>query len=155
MLKYAKLLLVLIALTGPAQYTHAQSDNSSDQAASEGLTLTVFRSPATGLEYRIGHVSAYAGFYPTIFQRDGKARNTNFIRLGVMVYRRPTASSFYISSSYAISLTDGWDNSILNEIGYRWQVSRRFDVRGGGVVLVTERFDEVRLNPSIGFGYSF
>jgi hypothetical protein len=58
------LLLTAAVLPGAARAQPAGRDE-------RGAYLTVFRSPATGIEVRAGHGAAYAGFYPTVIARDG------------------------------------------------------------------------------------
>ena len=122
------------------------------------VTLNLFRAPSTGLEYRVGwfggRVSFHAGYYPTVIKREGKNRSTHFIAIGNTFYFKPEGSTFYTASSYAISLSGGWKDSWLNEVGYKWQISPRWAFRGGAVLLVTGDYKEVRLNPTLGFGMS-
>jgi hypothetical protein len=119
------------------------------KAPERGAYLTVFRSPATGIELRAGHAAAYAGFYPTILGRDGKRGNANFIRAGATYYLKDRGASVYLSPSLLWSLDPNWKNGALTELGFRGPVYRRLNGRIGGAVLTT--FDnQVRVNPTIG-----
>lgn len=120
--------------------------------AGGGLHLTVFRSPATGLEYRRGAFAAHAGYYPTILKADGQAEgeNTNFIRAGVAAYLRPRGWSPFIAPALLVSLDDDWESGVITEIGARVPVAGRLALRGG-VGILTAFDGEVRANPTIGF----
>jgi hypothetical protein len=138
----AALTTALISQVLPAQATAAKP-------AERGVYLTIFRSPATGIELRSGHAAAYAGFYPTILGRDGERGNVNFIRAGATYYMKDRGASPYISPSLLWSLSPNWKNGALTEIGFRGQLYRRLSGRIGGAVLTT--FDnQVRVNPTIG-----
>lgn len=117
-----------------------------------GVYVTIFRSPATGVEVRGGHLGAHAGFYPTILEADGQTEgeNTNFIRIGGAYYLKAAGWTPYVAPSLLISLDDDWDNGILSDIGLRLPFARRAAFRIGVGVLTT--FDgEVRVNPTVGF----
>lgn len=117
-----------------------------------GVYLTIFRSPATGLEIRGPHVGAHLGFYPTIIEADGQSEgeNTNFIRIGASYYVRASGWTPYVAPALLVSLDDDWDNGVLSDVGLRFPFARRGAFRIGVGVLTT--FDgEVRVNPTVGF----
>lgn len=117
--------------------------------AERGVYLTVFRSPATGLELRNRHIAAYAGFYPTIISRDGEQGNVNFIRAGATYYLRARGASVYASPSLVFSLDRDWSNGALTEVGFRGRLFSRVNGRlGAGVLTTTD--GEVRVNPTVG-----
>lgn len=125
----------------------------SGQAATEperGVYLTVFRSPATGLELRAGHVAAYAGFYPTIIRRDGALNNVNFIRAGATYYLKASGATIYASPSVVFSLDHDSGNGALTEVGVRGRLFSRVNGRLGAAVLTTTD-GKVRVNPTVGF----
>jgi hypothetical protein len=115
----------------------------------QGLYLTIFRSPATGLELRAGHTAAYVGFYPTILGKNGKRSNVNFIRGGVTYYARERGVGPYMSPSVLWSLDRKWRSGVLTEVGLRGPLFQRLNGRLGAAVLTTLNH-EVRLNPTIG-----
>lgn len=118
----------------------------------DGVHLTIFRSPATGLEYRWGRFGLHTGFYPTILKSEGQTEgsNTNFIRSGVTYYLRSGRLTLFVSPAVLISLDDDWDNGVLTEVGLRVPVFRRTSFRAG--VGVFRTFDGVtRVNPTVGF----
>jgi len=122
---------------------------SQSAARERGVYLTVFRSPATGIELRAGHAATYVGFYPTVISRDGKRANANFIRAGFSYYVKEDGPSPYLSPSMLVSLGSDWKSGMLNEIGYRGRLYGRVNGRVGAAVLTT--FDgQVRVNPTIG-----
>ena len=64
---------------------HAQSgDSTTSKHRSSArdndwhVTLTIVRSPGTGIQVAKGHVAAFVGFYPTVIERDGKQRKVSF-----------------------------------------------------------------------------
>jgi hypothetical protein len=124
---------------------------ASAQDAEGGLYLTAFRSPATGVEYRMGRLAIHAGYYVTILKTDAQVKgdNTNFIRTGASFYFRPAGWTPYLSPSLLISLDNDWDNGVLTELGLRIPIFSRAHIRGGVGVLTT--FDgKTRVNPTIG-----
>ena len=121
------------------------------QPGERGLALTVFRSPATGLELRAGRAAAFAGFYPTILRADGQAdgESTSFVRAGATWYLRPRGWSPFVSPSIVWSLDRDWRNGALTEAGVRFPLGSRVNGRLGVGVLTT--FDgEARVNPTVG-----
>jgi hypothetical protein len=144
-------LILAMALSLPSAASAQNSGRPAAAAPEGGLYLTAFRSPATGLEYRMDRVAIHAGYYPTILETDGQAKgeNTNFIRTGASFYLRPTGWTPYVTPSIVLSLDDDWDNGVLTELGVRFPLSSRASLRGGVGVLRT--FDgETRVNPTVG-----
>lgn len=139
----AALILTTLLATRPA----SAQDNPVNRDS--GLHLTIFRSPATGVEWRSGHAGIHAGFYPTILTRDGTSANTNFIRAGATYYAKPDGSTLYVTASAMFSLDRDWKHGALTEAGYRLKVYRTLHGRLGAAVLTTID-GEVRLNPTIG-----
>jgi hypothetical protein len=135
-----------------AQAPRASSDSTRVQRRVEGgLYLTIFRNPASGLEYRRGAFAVHGGYYPTILKADGQSEgeNTNFLRAGVSTYLRPSGFSPYASAALLVSLDDDWDNGIISEAGIRAPFLSRFAARLGVGVLTS--FDgAVRVNPTVG-----
>lgn len=120
------------------------------------VTLTVFRSPGTGLMVSRGHFAAFAGHYPTVIPRDGVNRNTNFVRFGVAAYATPAArNSAYVSLSMASSLSRGWANSGLVDVGMRRMFTETLSGQLGVAVLHAPSTSATRVNPTVGFGVRF
>lgn len=145
-----RLAVVAAALLAVAPVLAAQSPEAP-RADAGGVHLTVFRSPATGLEWRAGRLSVFGGFYPTIIKADGQAEgeNTNFIRVGGAAYLRPRGITPYLAPSIVFSLDEDWSNGLLTEAGVRAPIGTRVAFRLGVGVLST--FDgEVRVNPTVG-----
>lgn len=118
-------------------------------APERGINMTIFRSPATGVELRSGHMSLHAGFYPTILSRNDVRTNVNFIRVGGSYYLNESGSSPYVTPSIVISLDREWKHGALTELGYRAKIYRRLNARlGVGVLTTTD--GEVRVNPTVG-----
>jgi hypothetical protein len=143
------ILAIALSLSSPVSAQEAGAPSTA--AAERGVYLTAFRSPATGLEYRMDRVAIHAGYYPTILKigAQAKGENTNFIRTGASFYLRPTGWTPYVAPSLVLSLDDDWDNGVLTELGLRVPVSSRISLRGGIGVLRT--FDgETRVNPTVG-----
>jgi hypothetical protein len=118
--------------------------------AERGVYLTMFRSPATGLELRAGRAAVHAGHYPTILTRDGVRGNVDFVRAGVTYYARPSGATPYVSPSLVVSLDRGWRGGALTEAGVRGRLYRRLNGRLGAAVLTTTD-GLVRVNPTVGF----
>jgi hypothetical protein len=155
-----RFLLISVLLASLPLAARAQS--SAPQPASTlarndwRVTVTVFRSPGTGLQISRGHLAAFVAHYPTIIKRDGEQRNTQFIRIGVAAYGRPGAStSPYVSLSYAPSLTKGWANSALFDVGARQRFGNRFSGQLGAAVLYAPETRQTRFNPTVGLGVQF
>ncbi len=136
--------LALIALLS-ASVAHAQAPKP------QGLYLTVFRSPSTGLEFRRGAFAVNGGFYPTRLKADGQTENenTNFLRFGFSAYLRSHGVAPFISPGLLVSLDDDWSNGIITEAGVRVPVVKWLALRGG-VGVITAFNGEVRVNPTIG-----
>jgi hypothetical protein len=144
------LTVLLGALLSPAV---ASAQQDAKTLPERGVYLTLFRSPATGIELRAGHAAVYAGFYPTILGRDGKRGNANFVRAGATYYMKDHGASVYVSPSLLWSLDPNWKNGALTELGFRGPLYRRLNGRIGGAVLTT--FDnQVRVNPTVGLDIS-
>ena len=127
----------------------AQPTSRPDRGPERGVYLTVFRSPATGVEVRAGHAGAYLGLYPTVVSRDGERGAANFLRAGGTFYLKARGASPYVSPSLVWSLDDRWRNGALTEVGFRGRVLGRVNGRVGAAVLTTlDR--QVRVNPTIG-----
>ncbi len=120
------------------------------------VTLTIFRSPGTGVQISKGHLAAFAGYYPTVIKRDGEQRNTNFLRVGIAAYAKPNdRTSPYTSLSFAPSLTKGWSNSVLADVGVRQRFGSRYSGQLGAAVLYAPHTKQTRLNPTVGLGVQF
>ena len=140
------ILAIALSLSSPVS-----AQDAATPSAEGGVYLTAFRSPATGLEYRMNRFAIHAGYYPTILKigDQAKGENTNFIRTGASFYLRSTGWTPYVAPSLVLSLDDDWDNGVLTELGVRVPVSSRISLRGGIGVLRT--FDgETRVNPTVG-----
>ena len=123
--------------------------SAQSTAAERGVYLTVFRSPATGVELRAGHVAGYAGFYPTVISRNGTRGNVNFVRAGGTYYLKAQGAGPYVSPSLLVSLDRDWKSGVLTEVGYRGRLYGRVNGRLGAAVLTT--FDrQTRVNPTVG-----
>jgi hypothetical protein len=138
------LALLLLSTEGSAQPVTRTAPRDE-----RGLYLTVFRSPATGVELRAGHVAAYAGFYPTVIRRDGARANVNFVRAGVTWFLKASGAGGYVSPSLLVSLDRGWPSGALTEVGFRGRLYGRVNGRLGAAVLTTFG-RQVRVNPTIG-----
>lgn len=136
--------VLLTAIVLPSEASTQPTDR-----AERGVYLTVFRSPATGLEVRAGHTAAYVGLYPTIISRDGERGNANFLRAGGTFYLKARGASPYVSPSVVWSLDDRWRSGALTEVGFRGRLLGRVNGRLGAAVLTTlDR--QVRVNPTVG-----
>ncbi len=120
------------------------------------VTVTLFRSPGTGLQISRGQLAAFVAHNPTVIKRDGEQRGTQFIRIGVAAYGRPAAStSPYVSLSYAPSLTKGWTNSALFDVGARQRFGNRYSAQLGAALLYAPQSKQTRFNPTVGLGVQF
>lgn len=142
-------LAIALSLSSPASAQDAEQPKAASPEG--GLYVTAFRSPATGLEYRIGRFAIHAGYYVTIVKTSelAKGESTNFVRTGASFYLRPAGWTPYLSPSLVLSLDDDWDNGVLTELGLRIPVFSRASIRGGVGVLRTFG-GETRVNPTIG-----
>lgn len=143
-MKFTAVALTLAALLS-ASSAHAQA------VKPQGLYLTVFRSPSTGLEFRRGAFAVNGGFYPTQLKADGQAEseNASFLRFGFSAYLRSHGVTPFISPGLLVSLDDDWSNGIITEAGVRVPVVKWLALRGG-VGVITAFNGEVRVNPTIG-----
>lgn len=163
-LRFSVYTLALAALGASARSLPAQTptpertEASSTPAAraSWRLTLTIFRSPGTGLQLARGPLAVFVAHYPTIFLRDGEQRTTHFVRLGVARYLRPdAATSPYVSVSVAPSLTRGWTTSGLLDVGVRRRLVSSLSGQLGVAALYAPAKRATRVNPTIGLGVAF
>lgn len=143
-------LLVVIAAT---QATFAQEPFSKRE-----LSINGFRNPSVGLEYRISHISAHVGYYPTAFE---SGVNTNFIKAGVTYWFLPVGkkenpSSFYSTLAYARGLSKDYKgkNAAIGEVGFRWMAWKGLNLRIG-VAALTAKGETLKINPTPGISYSF
>lgn len=116
-----------------------------------GFYATLFRSPASGLEFRSGPIGLYAGWYPTILKADGQAKseNTNFIRVGAAAYFRRHGWSPYIAPAVLFSLDDDWTDAFFVDAGVRLPIAQPIALRLGlGVLAAVD--GEIRANPTVG-----
>jgi hypothetical protein len=150
-------LVSLLPALGRAQSPTGAASNAPTVAANDWrVTLTIFRSPGTGVQVSKGHFAAFVAHYPTVIKRDGAQRNTNFLRIGVAAYARPDArTSPYASLSFAPSLTRGWSNSMLADVGVRQRFGSRYSGQLGAAVLYAPASKQTRLNPTVGLGVHF
>ena len=138
-------LSVLLAALVPPSEASAQPTPRSER----GVYLTVFRSPATGVELRAGHAAAFLGLYPTVISRDGARGNANFLRAGGTYYLRARGATPYVSPSLVWSLDSEWRSGALTEVGVRGRLFGRVSGRlGAGVLTTLDR--QVRVNPTVG-----
>ena len=124
----------------------AQSADRPEQ----GVYLTMFRSPASGVEVRSGHAAAFLGHYPTVISRDGVRGTANFVRAGATYYLKAQGATPYVSPSVLWSVGPHWRSWALTEVGFRGRLYGRLNGRLGAAVLTTlDR--QVRVNPTVGF----
>jgi hypothetical protein len=136
--------VLLAAIVLPSEASTQPADRPE-----RGVYLTVFRSPATGLEVRAGHAAAFLGLYPTVIGRDGARGTATFVRAGGTFYLKARGASPYVSPSLVWSLDDRWRNGALTEVGFRGRLLGRVNGRLGAAVLTTlDR--QVRVNPTVG-----
>jgi hypothetical protein len=156
-MRISSLVLSLALLAVPSvAFAQTASSPSAPSSDSWRVTLTVFRSPGTGLQLSKGHLAVFAGHYPTVIQREGEQRTTHFVRMGAAYYVAPSATtSPYASLSIAPSLTDGWSTSGLADVGVRRMFSRRYSGQLGVAMLHAPGMNATRVNPTIGFGRQF
>ncbi len=120
------------------------------------VTLTIFRSPGTGVMVGKGMFAAFVGHYPTAIPFNGEVKNLNFVRYGVTAYASPASrTSAYLSLSAASSLTKGWANSAMVDVGVRRMFTPRFSGQLGAAVLHAPSTNATRFNPTVGFGVHF
>lgn len=153
--------VVVLALTGLTTYT--ASAQTEHRLAGRELSITGFRNPSTGLEYRWNHLSVHAGFYPTILATGSKGedQDNSFYRFGVGYWFLPfgkqeTPSAFYVSASYLTrsNTTVRVTNAAIFDAGVRWVVWRGLALRLG--VSTTAADNGLwYVNPTPGISYSF
>jgi hypothetical protein len=149
-------LVVSLPLVANAQSSALKPTSTIANDDGWRVTATLFRSPGTGVQVSRGWLAAFVAHYPTVIKRDGKQRSTQFIRIGVAAYARPDArTSPYASVSFASSLTAGWANSALLDIGARQRFGDRYSAQLGAAMLYEPQGKRTRLNPTIGFGVRF
>jgi hypothetical protein len=135
---------------------HAASNATPPSRGDWHLTLTIFRSPGTGLQLARGPLAVFVAHYPTVIKRDGAQRGTQFIRAGVAAYLRDaTRTAPYVSLSVAPSLTRGWTTSGLVDVGVRQRFTTRLSGQLGVALLHAPRLDATRVNPTVGLGVRF
>jgi hypothetical protein len=141
--------MLVFLMTALATSTDLTAQSQSAKPAERGAYLTMFRSPATGIELRSGHAAMHVGFYPTILRKDGKQDNANFIRAGASWFLKDRGASVYVSPSLVWSLGSQWKSGALMEIGFRGPIRGNLNGRIGGAVLTTLD-GQVRVNPTVG-----
>ena len=136
-----------------SQATFAQSRFNSKE-----LSVNGFRNPSIGLEYRVNHLSAHAGYYLTNFE---SGITTEFLKMGVTYWFLPVdqkeiPSSFYASTSYLRGLTRDYENknAVAVEAGFRWMISKGLNFRIGAIALAAPG-ESIKINPTPGLSYSF
>jgi hypothetical protein len=149
--------VAIIALTaGAAGAQTSESQPTIERVDRWRATLTIFRSPGTGLQLSKGHLAVFVAHYPTVIERGGEDRNTNFIRMGAAYYIAPASgTSPYASLSIAPSLTKGWSNSGIADVGVRQMLGGRISGQLGVAVLYAPSTKETRVNPTVGLGVRF
>jgi hypothetical protein len=143
---------VLLLFTVLTRALSAQPTQPSDTAARWRVTLTLFRSPGTGVQLSRGRLAVFAAHYPTVFRRDGADRTTHFVRVGVAAYASTRPSSPYVSLSLAPSLSSGWPMSGLIDAGWRQGFGSRVSGQLGAALLVAPSLRTSRINPTVGLG---
>jgi hypothetical protein len=144
-MRASSIMILLAALTFSAEAS-AQTTERPEQ----GVYLTMFRSPATGVELRTGHAAAFVGYYPTVISRDGVRGTANFVRAGATYYLKAQGATPYVSPSVLWSVGPRWRSGALTEVGFRGRLYGRLNGRLGAAVLTTlDR--QVRVNPTVGF----
>lgn len=144
----------------PTPTSPAQSATVSPYSWNGGwhVTMTIFRSPGTGIQVGRGPLALFVAHYPTAIVRDAnrKMTTTHFVRAGVAAYLRPTdATSPYVSLSIAPSLSKDWTLSGMVDVGVRRRFSKTWSGQVGVAALRAPKIDATRLNPTVGLGISF
>lgn len=142
------LLLVLVSATAFSQGRYSKNE----------LSINAFRNPSVGAEYRHGHMSLHAGYYPTAFK---SGENTNFFKAGVTAWFLPVGkkeipSSFYAGASYLRGFSRDYKNknAVGFEAGFRWMVWKGINLRIGAIA-VAAKGESLKINPTPGISYSF
>ena len=125
---------------------------------SRELSVNGFRNPSIGLEYRVNHLSAHAGYYLTNFE---SGITTEFLKMGVTYWFLPVdqkeiPSSFYAGASYLRGLTRDYENKngVALEAGFRWMIWKGLNFRIGAIALAAPG-ESIKINPTPGLSYSF
>lgn len=145
-MRTAQLALLIATTLAPSTILGQSLPSPKGEA---GVYLTIFRSPATGVELRAKHVAAHAGFYPTILSKNGARGNVNFIRVGGTYYVRPQGTTLFVTPSMVVSLDSEWKHGALTEVGLRGRLFRGMNGRIG-IAMLTTTDGLVRVNPTIG-----
>lgn len=151
------LTLLLLAL-GPiaVEAQSAATQRPTERTNDWRVTLTVFRSPGTGIQVSKGNFAGFLAHYPTVINRAGELESIEFLRLGVAWYAAPDESnSPYVSLSFAPSLSRGWSNSGIADAGLRHMFNDRISGQVGVAMLYAPGSRETRVNPTIGLGVRF
>lgn len=145
--------IILIALTFTAFIAKAQ-----DRFHSNELSINGFRNPSIGLEYRVNHLSAHAGYYITAFKA---GVTTSFVKTGVTYWFLPVGkkdipSSFYAGTSYLRGLNQDYknENAVAVEAGFRWMIWKGLNFRIGAIAVASSGHD-IKINPTPGISYAF
>ena len=124
---------------------------------SRELSVNGFRNPSIGLEYRVNHLSAHAGYYVTNFE---SGITTEFVKTGVTYWFLPVdqkeiPSSFYAGASYLLGLTRDYENKngVALEAGFRWMIWKGLNFRIGAIALAAPG-ESIKINPTPGLSYS-
>ncbi len=141
----------LLLLASLATFAQSRFDSSE-------LSVNGFRNPSIGLEYRVNHLSAHAGYYITNFE---SGITTEFVKTGVTYWFLPVdqkeiPSSFYAGASYLRGLTRDYENKngVALEAGFRWMIWKGLNFRVGAIALAAPR-ESIKINPTPGLSYSF
>lgn len=149
------LLLAASPLAAKAQVPGAPTASSIPDSDWR-VTVTVFRSPGTGIQVSKGHLAGFVGHYPTVIRREGSRQTTHFLRVGMAYYGSMEARTTpYFSLSIAPSLTRGWSTSAIVDAGLRHMFGTRFSGQLGVAVLHAPHSKETRVNPTVGAGVRF
>ncbi len=155
-MRISSLVLSLALIAGPSVALAQPAPAPTASPDRWRVTMTLFRSPGTGLQVARGHLALFVAHYPTVILREGEQRTTHFIRAGGAYYVAPhAATSPYASLSIAPSLTKGWSTSALADVGVRRMFSRRYSGQIGVAVLHAPGLSATRVNPTIGLGRQF
>lgn len=124
---------------------------------SREISVNGFRNPSIGLEYRVNHLSAHAGYYVTNFE---SGVTTEFMKTGVTYWFLPVdqkeiPSSFYAGASYLRGLTRDYENKngVALEAGFRWMIWKGLNFRIGAIALAAPG-ESIKINPTPGLSYS-
>lgn len=130
---------------------------SQSKFSQNEISISGFRNPSIGLEYRHQHVSVHAGYYTTAFK---SGEYTNFVKAGLTYWFLPVdkkeiPSSFYAGASYMRGLTRDYKdkNAVAMEAGFRWMIWKGLNVRIGAIA-VAAKGQDIKINPTPGISYS-